>query len=63
MSDRLEKLKIMARDHLLPGVLFRARAVIRGVPDANLRISPLIGVLDPRRLGADSWRRGRGASR
>jgi O-methyltransferase len=36
MSYRIEKLKIMARDHLLPGVLFRARAAIRRVPDANL---------------------------
>lgn len=36
MSYAIEKLKVRAREHLLPGVLFRLRAALRGVPDANL---------------------------
>lgn len=36
MSYAIEKLKVAAREHLLPGVLFRVRAALRGVPDARL---------------------------
>ena len=36
MSYAIEKLKIFARDNLLPGVLFRWRAALHKVPDANL---------------------------
>ncbi len=36
MSYAIEKLKILARDHLLPATLFRVRAALRHVPDANL---------------------------
>ena len=36
MSYISEKLKIAARDNLLPGFLFRWRAALYGVPEANL---------------------------
>lgn len=36
MSYAIEKLKVAAREHLLPGVFFRWRAALRRVPDANL---------------------------
>jgi O-methyltransferase len=36
MSYAIDKLKVAAREHLLPGVLFRLRAALRHVPDANL---------------------------
>ncbi len=36
MSYTIEKLKVVARDRVLPGFLFRLRATLRGVPDANL---------------------------
>jgi len=36
MSYALDKLKVAAREHLIPGVLFRVRAALRKVPDANL---------------------------
>jgi hypothetical protein len=36
MSYITEKLKIAARDNLLPGFLFRWRAALYGVPEAKL---------------------------
>jgi O-methyltransferase len=36
MSYAIDKLKVAAREHLIPGVLFRVRAALRKVPDANL---------------------------
>ncbi|HUZ72365.1 MAG TPA: TylF/MycF/NovP-related O-methyltransferase [Stellaceae bacterium] len=36
MSYGTEKLKIILRDHVLPGFVFRLRAALQGVPDARL---------------------------
>jgi hypothetical protein len=36
MSYTSEKLKVVVRDNFLPGFLFRWRAALNGVPEANL---------------------------